>query len=800
MIFKPNYIDGVISITVQVLASSKWFAQVGSDANFIAQNILGQNSGLIHSFINGQVQDARDREFWAHTYQSPAFDIQFSKVSRQSRVAIIVRPENASPSGGVIYAGDIFVLDVPFTTYPLLGQQLRDTGTIVSWLGTGVIPQSDWNAKYAPPTDESNSFQYKATIGPYAYDPLFVDEAPSAKFKTNMSKGAPLAKLAVSAPYDGYVPMDTQGNAVLDLLTSGEGFPDGWGLKHVGASLICTTPMSGFVYFEVEIVNLPGGTPKNQTLTIPANKDASTYIKTDDADLTSNSLTLKFNGGITKYLSPVIGVVPRTFVDPTWKKPTVCYGRIIGLDQDPSEFRSIGCVPTGLAYANLQARYHFPGSYWMQNPSQYNSLQDDVITLVGEVWTYFPDGTISSYTSETFHDGNPHMYTGPWDAPSGVDNSITQINVALMKFDRNSALVNDNWLVTHPSASISGSGAIGVDGQYVIDSGKVAPNYGYADIPITGPGATAVATAAANGATAYNSAPTVISVYYSEDDLIHTRDTWTPRANLPLTPGVPYPFALDTYWPAGTQTPPSDPEFGATIWRYVGEVGGVFYEDMIYPSSKSTIPAFPNTERIIGPMVYIPQQFVTGAVDNITLLGNFFPAQGVTASMYIGTFGGFKAVTYQHQIPEIISTSAPGSPLGVNSFGGHTWVFKGRADQLYNATSPLADGSPGDGIWSGVDIGALGVGDIVMVAVDVKNDKIWFGKNNKWYDVSGVSQFAPGSKNLQPTMLLDKGTQYFPACSARWGHTQLKLRTGTALKYQPPAGFTAYNLVTIPTP
>jgi hypothetical protein len=87
--------------------------------------------------------------------------------------------------------------------------------------------------------------------------------------------------------------------------------------------------------------------------------------------------------------------------------------------------------------------------------------------------------------------------------------------------------------------------------------------------------------------------------------------------------------------------------------------------------------------------------------------------------------------------------------------------------------------------------------DVIMVAVDVVHHKIWFGKNNKWYDTTGATTYAPGSKELKPTMLLDKGTKYYPACSARWGHTKLQMLTGSATKYKPPSGFTVYNTILI---
>ena len=157
-------------------------------------------------------------------------------------------------------------------------------------------------------------------------------------------------------------------------------------------------------------------------------------------------------------------------------------------------------------------------------------------------------------------------------------------------------------------------------------------------------------------------------------------------------------------------------------------------------------------------------------------------------------------------------------PTGINKLGSHAWVIKGRGDMLALTTVAASD-LPIDtsdttgpkkilrnGVWTGVDLQSLEAGDVVMVAVDTSTRGVWFGKNKVWYDANGPTTSKPGDKGFTPNTYLDgdgKGANkvnYYPAASARFGETVMKLRYGTALKHTPPSGFKPYNLVTIDTP
>jgi hypothetical protein len=133
--------------------------------------------------------------------------------------------------------------------------------------------------------------------------------------------------------------------------------------------------------------------------------------------------------------------------------------------------------------------------------------------------------------------------------------------------------------------------------------------------------------------------------------------------------------------------------------------------------------------------------------------------------------------------PTLNYTSATAQIPDAN-VGDHTWIIN-------------SDRDPATGQWAGDNMGPLKVGDTIMVAVNKTGT--FFGKNGKWYDRNGVSQYAPGAEELAPTAS-GVGIGMVPCCSARVGHTKLQMRFGNATKYLPPGGFTAYGVVTVNLP
>ncbi len=575
----------------------------------------------------------------------------------------------------------------------------------------------------------------------------------------------------------------------------------------------------------------------------------------------------------------MIGVVTENFVDPSWKQPTVCYGRIIGLDQDPTMGRSVGVVRTDNQYTNLDAYYFFPGTYWMTSLAVYqNSSQVGQSITTGSVG--YPDAIPFTNTTKIY---DPFGYTRAWDKPAPVPPLNTPVPdtyplaTPLMWFDRNQAITNPAWLLESPFVgsaynlrlkvsdflrpsisffavvtgkdntgapltkgfnlgygaviasnggdynniaqdyvnvnSLGGANAIGVDGVYLI----TAP-LGYLDIPIQGPGAGAVNSALEQGDDDMTSLlsiepyTVVKTSYHNGDEHIDSTISgpYVTGAVGGFGAGDIRYMALDTFWPDGNKYV-TDANVGSLvdetlvsngdlIWKFIGEVGGLPSGKIVVPQSGaySGLGALDNSqfEAVAGTVQYLPKQFASASETYCSLLGDVFYGQDVQVN-FVTSFTGVDPPTWDDPVPKVASTPRVGPPAGVNSLGGHSWVFKGRADMLFNTQKAMDDAISPYGVWSGVDLGDFNPGDVIMVAVDTGTQKIWFGKNGKWYDTHGVSNSVPGSKSLNPTMLLDPKIKYYPACSARWGHTKLQIVTGSATKYPAPGGFTPYNLITI---
>ncbi len=127
-------------------------------------------------------------------------------------------------------------------------------------------------------------------------------------------------------------------------------------------------------------------------------------------------------------------------------------------------------------------------------------------------------------------------------------------------------------------------------------------------------------------------------------------------------------------------------------------------------------------------------------------------------------------------------------------------VFKGRGDSLRSIKSPgeaeseINSGGGADGIWTGVALGELREGDIVMIATDTKTRKVWFGKNGHWIGPGGT--LADPSKGSGFACLMDGeagARNYFPAVSFRLGPTKLRMRFAGAQKFAAPSGFEAFD-------
>jgi len=106
-------------------------------------------------------------------------------------------------------------------------------------------------------------------------------------------------------------------------------------------------------------------------------------------------------------------------------------------------------------------------------------------------------------------------------------------------------------------------------------------------------------------------------------------------------------------------------------------------------------------------------------------------------------------------------------------------------------------------VQNGSNVGNIGtipsVNQIVQVAVDVDNSKMWFGINNSWYIAGGATTGNP-STGANPTLTGALGG-LFPMV-----YVDATVNTGTVINfgqrpfaYTPPTGFVALNTFNLPT-
>jgi hypothetical protein len=125
----------------------------------------------------------------------------------------------------------------------------------------------------------------------------------------------------------------------------------------------------------------------------------------------------------------------------------------------------------------------------------------------------------------------------------------------------------------------------------------------------------------------------------------------------------------------------------------------------------------------------------------------------------------------------------PISASGYISFSQHGWSYE-NTGELRNNNVP---------IYSGITSSTTN--DIIMIAVDIDNSKLWFGKNGTWFNSGNPANGTSASySNLN-------GASMSPAVSVYNSATGLSLNFGQRpFAYTPPTGFKALNTFNLPTP
>lgn len=219
-------------------------------------------------------------------------------------------------------------------------------------------------------------------------------------------------------------------------------------------------------------------------------------------------------------------------------------------------------------------------------------------------------------------------------------------------------------------------------------------------------------------------------------------------------------------------------------WQAIGQIGGPMH-------ARSTFPFYPGTSdpdlrpEIPGStLVRVEHYHTTQTFPNV-LYGDF--------------------VTYDAGL-DTERVMVPLDTEGVNFP-----VLKGRGDFLgfyrdnIPAEEPAYDavaGTRGDdwkvnggsGVDTGVNLGEIAVGDRIMIATDVTNRKIWFGRNGVWYRPDGgevtAKQIADG-EGYTTLMDIEPGKdnpEYYPAATVKYGASHVRMHFGSTCRYTPPGG------------
>jgi hypothetical protein len=95
---------------------------------------------------------------------------------------------------------------------------------------------------------------------------------------------------------------------------------------------------------------------------------------------------------------------------------------------------------------------------------------------------------------------------------------------------------------------------------------------------------------------------------------------------------------------------------------------------------------------------------------------------------------------------------------------------------------------------------SFSTGDVVQVAYDASTGKIWFGRNNTWWDASGGSTGNPSS-GTNPVGTLTAGGLYLPVWDGYTNTWVVAVNFGQrAFAYTAPSGFKALCTTNLPTP
>ena len=794
--------DAVVSSTIVNVTPdpSWWLKNPGADPQSAAQQIISNWAGDIYQFVQ-YTRDARKFQNLQQLVLARQFP-QLTVIVRYSfgmeQIYITASPTTSGGGGGVqITSGGLFDVVIPFTGFPF--PSMGSNG------GSGWGADYQYNNPLYPfdaafsPNDPGTTSVFDTILNALTCkSPSTVPDLLATSYPT----GILLELMAVNthemsryaeryATYSNivmpvfYVPGVGYGGV-------GDGFGDTGGSNIYGVpqsdqcdgvagTAILTQPLSGKQYWEVEIVTLPKGR-------VPSASAYTTWPQGCDA-----------------FCTPLIGVCPQYYLpgDLQNADPTKAPQKFL------SYMRPLGCDPfiDPEGHKNLLAR-----SVYMSR------IARDVVTVESPaLYTWIP--------------GQWYITPSPNGSGAGVI-AITGTDITGWY----ATLAAWNGQGDMPSPAAGNQAGLASDNPFV-----TVPGWG-TDMATDTPPQTLQTTPT-------NMVYSVGTAIAGTDDVFIITSIGTDTAAT-----VPIPTHTPNWVAWGPSVGPTSA--GIMEIAYGSDVGltdgDVCYAEVVVYSAGGGFDSFSTTAGALGSAYlfssngpftinYVPGEKIIAnpALYNSTLYGDILPFPATYSAL-----GSAAPPPWTSDLAQV-----PQSVINQYQPGHYAPVFIGRADDLAtqtvtsndtNVAPKIGDGSklPLDGSlaqspqvmgnigqMTGVDLGDLSVGDVIMIATDTATGYIWFGKNGSWYgppasdaDVSaplgssdGPAQgtkwtavmdgFSKSATPIKPPPGNTDPTQnppvYYPAVGWHVGPMEVKIHYGIGMKYAPPGGFTVYGQTTL---
>lgn len=308
---------------------------LGPAATAAAELLVDQSAGVISQFWQTQHHQsslgvARNRNI---RQRIPGLDMTYQNIQGSELLTLEVYPSAppASFVASILPNGNSFIVSAEFAGWPLPGYQYSAGGG-QGWWTVELEIGSPW--------------------GSYYYDPLFI---PGALVDPNEGDLAS----SVTSTQSPLLAWDVGSSGASKL----GGFGDSsWWNKKIGGSGICTGALSGQQYWEVKIVSLPPAGHVPPSITSPESGPFLGFYNDPTFFQDNTRETWSWPAVLDTWLSPIIGLVPQSYVDPSWKGNHLDFGAVIGLDYDPSMPRSIGAVRSSLTTLPWNSQTNIPSA------------------------------------------------------------------------------------------------------------------------------------------------------------------------------------------------------------------------------------------------------------------------------------------------------------------------------------------------------------------------------------------------------------------------------------------------------